>query len=220
MTDEANPNRDETKQALLRAAIKVFAQKGYAAATVREICQIAQANVAAVNYHYRDKESLYAAVLDYMFVHSKEHGRGVESPPPGASAKERLFFLIKRSLYEIYGYHEGEEDDCAELSSIFLLEMAQPSKNLDGLVESYIRPDVTELYGLVAEIMGRNPADDLVKDASACIMGQVMFYTVSWPIITRLDPTSPPQFRDLDHWADIIIRFSLAGLANLSQKTT
>lgn len=220
MKEEVAQHRDETKQALLRAAIKVFAVKGYAATTVREICQVAQANVAAVNYHYRDKESLYAAVLDYMFAHSKEHGQGVESPAPGSPAKDRLFALIKRSLYEIYGYHEGEEDDCAELSSIFLLEMAQPSKNLDGLVEKYIRPDVSDLYSLVAEIMGREPSDPLVKDAAACIMGQVMFYTVSWPIITRLDPSSPAQFRELDHWADIIIRFSLAGLTGLSTQNT
>ena len=53
----------ETRRRLLDAAGEVFAEKGFAKATVREICQKAEANIAAVNYHFGDKEKLYAAVL-------------------------------------------------------------------------------------------------------------------------------------------------------------
>src|SRR4030095_12192205 len=63
----ADPTRMETRQRLLEAAGEVFAARGFRAATVREICQRAQANLAAVNYHFGDKERLYAAVLQYTF---------------------------------------------------------------------------------------------------------------------------------------------------------
>ena len=54
----------ETTQRLLAAATEVFAEVGYRAATLREICRRGQANLAAVNYHFRDKEHLYAAVVE------------------------------------------------------------------------------------------------------------------------------------------------------------
>jgi len=47
---------------ILEAACSVFATRGFREATVAEICSRAGANVAAVNYHFRDKNSLYIAV--------------------------------------------------------------------------------------------------------------------------------------------------------------
>ncbi len=46
----------ETRQRLIEAVGEVFAERGFRAATVRDICQRAQANVAAVNYYFGDKE--------------------------------------------------------------------------------------------------------------------------------------------------------------------
>ena len=53
----------ETHGRLLDAAARLFAARGFKDVTVREICRAARANVAAVNYHYRDKEGLYREVL-------------------------------------------------------------------------------------------------------------------------------------------------------------
>src|ERR687891_2210622 len=52
-----------TEKRLLEAAGEIFAEYGYRAATVRQICEKAGANIAAVNYYFGDKEGLYLAVL-------------------------------------------------------------------------------------------------------------------------------------------------------------
>ena len=52
--------RDTTKAKLLEAAGEEFADKGFEKATIRGICELAGANIAAVNYHFGDKEQLYA----------------------------------------------------------------------------------------------------------------------------------------------------------------
>src|SRR5437764_15404985 len=66
---------DPTKTRLLEAAGEEFAERGYEGATIAAICQRAGANIAAVNYHFGDKEGLYTqAVIE-------AHRCGVEMPP-------------------------------------------------------------------------------------------------------------------------------------------
>src|SRR5581483_8991895 len=55
----------KTKQRLLEVAGAVFAEQGFKNATVREICKRADANVAAINYHFGDKQGLYSETLRY-----------------------------------------------------------------------------------------------------------------------------------------------------------
>ena len=53
----------ETRQRLLDAASRLFAERGFKDVTVRDICRAARANVAAVNYHFGDKRGLYVQLL-------------------------------------------------------------------------------------------------------------------------------------------------------------
>ena len=55
--------QDLTKARLLESAGEEFAQKGFELARVRSICDRAGANLAAINYHFGDKEQLYVEVL-------------------------------------------------------------------------------------------------------------------------------------------------------------
>jgi AcrR family transcriptional regulator len=62
-------NVDHTKIRLLLAAGQVFAAKGFEAATVREICRLADVNnIAAVNYYYRDKDTLYRESVRHAYT--------------------------------------------------------------------------------------------------------------------------------------------------------
>src|SRR5215475_15617031 len=94
----ADRTRTDTRQRVLEAAGEVFAARGFRAATVREICQRAKANLAAVNYHFGDKERLYAAVLQYTFHCAEPYpldlGLGGE-----ASEEERLRAFIRSHLF-------------------------------------------------------------------------------------------------------------------------
>jgi AcrR family transcriptional regulator len=52
-----------TRERLLRAATRLFADGGYRGASVRDICNQAGANPGAVSYHFGGKRQLYRAVL-------------------------------------------------------------------------------------------------------------------------------------------------------------
>jgi AcrR family transcriptional regulator len=53
----------ETLNRVLTAAESLFAEQGYDGTTLRQITQKANVNLAAVNYHHGDKESLYLEIL-------------------------------------------------------------------------------------------------------------------------------------------------------------
>jgi AcrR family transcriptional regulator len=48
---------------MLNAAEELFAERGYHGTSVRQITERAAVNLAAINYHFKDKESLYRSVL-------------------------------------------------------------------------------------------------------------------------------------------------------------
>ncbi len=56
-----------TKDKILEAANFLFAQNGYGGTSIREIASKASVNLAAINYHFKNKEQLYLKVFDYNF---------------------------------------------------------------------------------------------------------------------------------------------------------
>lgn len=60
-------NAEQTREAILRAAIQEFAQEGFAGARTDAIARAAKVNKALLYYYFEDKETLYGAVLDHAF---------------------------------------------------------------------------------------------------------------------------------------------------------
>src|SRR5262245_12590039 len=95
------PTISATRQRLLDAAGEVFAEHGYRAATVRDICERAGANVAAVNYHFGDKDRLYEAVVRFA------HDCALAEYPPqlgveeGAAPEVRLLAFVRSLLLRV-----------------------------------------------------------------------------------------------------------------------
>jgi AcrR family transcriptional regulator len=58
----------DTKERLLDAAERLFAQRGFSATSLRDITAEAQANLASVNYHFGGKEPLLDAVFERRLV--------------------------------------------------------------------------------------------------------------------------------------------------------
>ena len=139
----------ETRQRLLEAAGEIFAARGYRQATVREICRRAKANVAAVNYHFRDKEGLYAEVLE------DAHRRALEKYPLDSPEYEalpaagRLRVFIRHTVFKLF-----DDDTSAHRFKLMAWEMIEPTAALDSLVANIIRPLEQRLTAIVRELLG------------------------------------------------------------------
>ena len=123
------------KERLIEAAAELFASRGYSGATVRDICKSAGAHVGAVNYHFRDKEGLFAVALEHA------HQWSVRRYPPDAglgqqaSAEERLRVLVRSFLLRVLG--EGVPDWHGRLMA---REMAESTEALNRMVRNSIHP--------------------------------------------------------------------------------
>lgn len=205
-------NDPSTKEKIFRAAVSVFAAKGFQAATVREICARAGANVAAVNYHYGAKEKLYAEVLDFVFAGSDQLPRAALATPASGPPEERLAAYIRAFAHNIYQSCAGF-DDC-ELGAVFLHEMANPSPDLSRIVDRYIRPDAELLRSLLRELLGPDAPEDLIWACGGSIVGQILYYCTIGPIVQRLRPSPPDLGGDafLEGFTSHVLRFSLGGV--------
>jgi len=202
----------ETRQRLLEAAGEVFAERGFRATTVREICQRAKANLAAVNYHFGDKERLYAAVLQYTFRYAIEKypldlGLGAE-----ATAEERLQAFIRA---HIFGFLD--EGLPAWHGKLMAREMAEPTGMLDTLVDQMIRPKAELLMSIVRDVLGHDANPRRVWRCAASIIGQCLFYHHARPVIKRLDPEQTYTPEALEDLVDHITQFSLAALRQFAR---
>lgn len=197
-----------TKERLLQAALKVFAQKGYRGATVREIASEADsANLSSINYYYSGKEHLYRAALEHVFQDSQ--GKWHYAPDPRRTLEEELAAYVGETCRMLYG-EESEID--AQRAAIFIHEMASPSPFLDDLLRQYMLPGNLQFHALLRRFLGQEAPEHLVRDCALSIMGQILYYLFCWPLLIRMAPGHPSMRQHWKHVARHVTRFSLAGL--------
>jgi AcrR family transcriptional regulator len=201
-----------TRQRLLEVAGEVFAEQGFRSATIRDICARAGANVAAVNYHFGDKERLYLAVLEH--AHSTALGR---YPPDlgttgDSSAEERLRAFVRSFLLRML-----DEGVPAWLGKLMAREMIEPTAALDGLVERVMRPLFVQLVGIVEELSGAGTDPERVRLCAKSVVGQVLFYRHAQECLRRLEPAEPRDSERIERLADHVTIFSLAAIRGMSK---
>jgi len=200
----------QTRRQLLDAAGDVFAEAGFRHATVREICRRAGANIAAVNYHFGDKEALYAEVL------RESQRRAFEKYPPllGVSAdappEDRLRAFIRSFLLRVF-----DAGPATRFGRMMSRELVEPTEALDLLLKERLRPMAGMLRGMVAEILGRPPEDEEVRLCLFSVVSQCVFFHHCRTMISRLFPEQRLDAQAVDQLTNHIARFSLAALKHL-----
>ena len=87
-----------TRQAILKAAVRLFADKGYQAASVRDIVAKARVNQAAINYHFKGKDGLYLELLETAFDKLTEEAGFDADKLKSLSREEALRSFVHQQL--------------------------------------------------------------------------------------------------------------------------
>lgn len=207
------PAQAETKQALLEAAAEVFAEVGFRNATVREICQRAGANIAAVNYHFGDKEALYCAVLRYTQEQALEKFPLNLGLKPNAPAEQRLKAFVRSFVLRIFA-----DGPVAWHGRMLSREMIEPTGALDMLVQEKIRPQAVQLRGIVHELLGQGASDEQVRLCCFSVVSQCCFYHHCRPVISRLFPQQKFSPEEIEKIVEHIAAFCLGAFKQLAKR--
>lgn len=202
-----------TRESLLRAACEVFAAKGYHDATVAEICERAGANIAAVNYHFGDKEALYREAWRMSFQESMEKyppdgGVGPEAPLE-QQFRAHVLAMLQRCI----------DPDSFEFE-IMLKEFANPTGLLFEVVHKALEPLRLKFLSLIRGLLGPQASDQQVEMCMMSVRSQCfdVRHHARHRRMTPKPELAPPSLVDavgLEAIADHIVRFSLAGIRDI-----
>jgi len=185
------------------AAARLFAERGFENVTVRDICGQAGANVAAVNYYFRDKAGLYEEVIRRIIGYMQQMMERAHDAGPNKTPEERLKHYIRTFLRHIL-----QEGDACWQGMLLAREMTEPTPGLDMIFEQAVRPNSERVRNLISEIMGRPTTDRLVGMCVGSVQTQMV--GLANPIARKFIPNMTPEV--IDWIADHIARFSLGGI--------
>ena len=141
---ETSPNgncsvSDKTRQRILGAAGKVFAQGGYRAMTLRPVTHEAKVNLAAVNYHFGSKMNLMCALLRDRFEPINQQRRQlldqqVEAHAPDPVPLSIIYDTLFRPLFTGIG---SASDNDTNLIQIIGRALTEPAEFMRGLHKEF-----------------------------------------------------------------------------------
>lgn len=207
IVDSAFPAPAATREALLLAAGEVFAQRGFRTATIREICQRAGANVAAVNYHFGDKERLYLEVLRYASGRAEERYPAELDATSTAPPRIQLRRFVHNFLLRLL-----DSGPCAWHGKLLAMEMIDPIPALDTLIAERIRPMSETLLRLIQQILGPGTPPETARLCGSSIVSQCLYYQHCRSVVSRLFPQQTFDSGGIARLADHITEFSFAAL--------
>jgi len=211
----ATDHSTDAKVRILDEAEALFAEKGFHAVTVREITQAAHCNLAAVNYHFGNKQNLYLEVFRARWM---PRAKRVQTCFKDALAAHdgRSLAGIVHALAEAFLKGPLTDDERLRHAQLMIREMAKPGLATDMLVDEVIKPFFGEVAGMLPPFLPKGAERERVMLNIVSIFAMVIYFNFARLPIMRV---TGEEYDDLfkDRLVKHIVRFCLTGL-DMDQK--
>jgi TetR/AcrR family transcriptional regulator, fatty acid metabolism regulator protein len=137
----ARPRRDDKRDRILKAAVRVFARKGYFAARVSDIAKKAGVADGTIYLYFRNKEDILVSLFDEVMAGHLDEARAELKAAPGPAA--RLLRIAEHHLRTL-----GENRD---LAVVFQVELRQSTKFMERFTASWLQDYFQLLHGVIEE---------------------------------------------------------------------
>jgi AcrR family transcriptional regulator len=151
---------DLTRQALVAAALAVFAEKGFAAGSIRDITRRAKANQAAVTYHFGGKEGLYREVLRSAVAAFEESALVDEEQAATLPREEALARFVRQQLVPL-----AKRDQFSRYVRLFAWEHVSATK----VFRDFIATENLPILAAAGRLVRRYLPDDASPEEVAVL---------------------------------------------------
>jgi TetR/AcrR family transcriptional regulator len=185
---------EESRAAILKAAVGEFAEHGIAGARTDAIARAARVNKALLYYYFKDKDALYEAVLDHVFSGLRARVMPVlESDLP-----PRQKMLAYLGAY--FDYIAANPRFPRVVQGEWVRSGAKGSAPMQRVARKYFLPIFEKLSAVLregiqaGEFRAVNPMDFLPS-----VVAVIVFYFTTAPLmkaLMKLDPLSEERIRE------------------------
>jgi len=216
----------ETRERLLEAARRLFAERGFEDVTVREICRAAGANLALVNYYFGDKLGLYLEVVNQAIAAVRGFNSSAMNAPEGSDAEERLRHFVRGLLSQIIQFRSGDTDPVpydrprwgaadSWVHRLIQHELSRPTEAATRIMQEAMAPRIRYLADIVTELLSCPKKDPRVMHCVASVHGLCLVYS-RIVLADRFKAVMPDLASDgafdVDDAVAHVTAFSLAGI--------
>jgi len=203
---------NSTKNRLIQAAAPIFAAKGYRETTVAEICEKAEANIAAVNYHFGDKESLYDAVWRHAFEITSNEFPLFGKLPDSPTLEDYLYSYAHALMHRIF-----IDSEAGLFPKLLHQEMSNPTLALDRIAQEVLLPQSHFIGKEIHTFLEPAVTEGEIQLCIYSVVGQCAFYNFSRPLRERIMGEKNMNEEEIEKLARHIARFSIGGLKEIQK---
>jgi TetR/AcrR family transcriptional regulator, regulator of cefoperazone and chloramphenicol sensitivity len=201
-----------TRERLLRAAEKLFAERGFRATSVRDITSASRCNLASVNYHFGGKLALYREVLKRRMRALRERRiRSMHDALAAAGDRADLEMLLRAFTTAFLEPHLDESQGRV-LMQLFSRELLDPLLEANTLQKEMVDPVERSLI----EAMRAVGVGLQGRAARRCVQSVVaqLAHAIRMRGMPGAASARTREDFDFSQIVDHIVRFSLAGIGS------
>jgi AcrR family transcriptional regulator len=197
---------DIRRRILLKAG-EMFASRGYQGATVRDICQQADVNVAAVNYYFGDKERLYIDAVKHARALIEERWPLPEWTET-TSPRDKLRMFVRTFVHRLISRETAEWQ-----MRLILREVLEPSRACEEMIQESFRPFFGVLLDILSDLLPDDIAPHRLHQIGLSVISQCVFYLAHQRVVRLIiDADELEQHFDENSLAEHIATFSLSAV--------
>lgn len=202
---------EQTRQAIIKAAVRLFAENGYRGTSIRDIVTRARVNQAAINYHFKSKDGLYQEVLKTAFDKLTEQAGFDPAKLKSLPREEALRSFVHQQLRPLLF-----RDELSLYIRMFAWEGGHPSK----VFLDFMAANGVSYFGAAVDIVERFlPADADRRVAvfgAIWLMGQCSTFVRNRELFAEEPFKITPDDPLVDELEHLISRLALGGLLQIS----
>jgi AcrR family transcriptional regulator len=202
---------DYTRDAIIKAAVVLFAEKGFEGTSVRDIVTKARVNQAAINYHFKGKSGLYLEVLKNAFERLTDRTGFSSEELRSLSREEALRTFIAQQLRPL-----TFRDERSRYIRIFAGESSHPTK----VFRKFLATNPTSYLTAATDIVRQFLPPDTQKRTVLCVtiwlMGQCSIFVRSRELFAQEPFSITIDGPFVDELTELITRLAIGGLPQAS----